>query len=372
MDDNKYMEMALELAQLGRGHTSPNPIVGCVIVEADGNVVGKGYHHKAGEPHAEINALTQAGKRAVGATVYVTLEPCSHFGRTGPCCEALIQAGVKRVVAAAGDPNPKVAGQGFARLRSAGIEVVEGLMEKEACRQNEVFFHWIVTGMPFVAIKYAMTLDGKIATASGDSKWISGEESRKYAHYLRGIYDCILVGKNTVLKDNPELTCRLAEGKNPLRIVLDSKLELPLNSKVFVDGLAPTLVVTGQNVPAAKINNFSELTGVEVIQVPMEKNKLSLKSLLQELSKRKLSSILIEGGSQVHGAFLDENLIQRIYAFIAPKIVGGTNSLSPVGGLGKARIAESLVLREQELIGLGKDILITGRVGKEVSSCLRD
>ncbi len=372
LDDTKYMEMALELAQKAQGETSPNPLVGCVIVDAKGNIVGKGYHHKAGEPHAEINALAEAKELAYGATAYVTLEPCSHFGRTGPCCDALIRAGIKRVVAAAGDPNPQVAGQGFARLQAAGVEVAEGLLEAEAYRQNEVFFHWIVTGMPFVVMKYAMTMDGKIATASGDSKWITGDEARKYAHYLRGIYDCILVGKNTVLKDDPELTCRLVKGKNPLRIVLDTKLEIPLTAKVLTDKQAPTMVVAAQNIVATKVNTFSELTGVEVLQVPMEKNKLSLRALLAELSKRKLTSILVEGGSQVHGAFLDENLVQRVYAFIAPKIIGGAQSLPPIGGFGKGKIAESLVLREKNIQYLDQDILITGRVGKEVALCSQD
>jgi len=372
MDDSKFMKMALELAEKARGSTSPNPLVGCVIVDSEGNIVGKGYHHKAGEPHAEVNALADAGKRAYGATAYVTLEPCSHFGRTGPCSDALIKAGIKRVVAAVGDPNPKVAGRGFAILRAAGIEVLEGVLADEAYKQNEVFFHWMLTGMPFVAVKYAMTLDGKIATANGDSKWISGEESRKYTHKLRSIYDCILVGKNTVIKDNPELTCRMVAGKNPLRIVLDSKLEIPLTAKVLTDGKATTMVVTAQNVADAKIKTFSELTGVEVLQVPIERRELSIRALLLELGKRGLSSILVEGGSQVQGAFLDDSLVQRIYAFIAPKIVGGAKSLPPVGGLGKDKIAESLMLREKEIQCLGDDILITGRVGKEDQVCLQD
>jgi len=226
--------------------------------------------------------------------------------------------------------------------------------------------------MPFVVMKYAMTMDGKIATASGDSKWITGDEARKYAHYLRGIYDCILVGKNTVLKDDPELTCRLVKGKNPLRIVLDTKLEIPLTAKVLTDKQAPTMVVAAQNIAATKVNTFSELTGVEVLQVPVEKNKLSLRALLAELSKRKLTSILVEGGSQVHGAFLDENLVQRVYAFIAPKIIGGAQSLPPIGGFGKEKIAESLVLREKNIQYLDQDILITGRIGKEVASCSQD
>ena len=216
MDDELYMRQALALACLAEGDTSPNPMVGAVIVSADGEVVGEGYHHKAGQPHAEINALKEAKKLARGGTIYVTLEPCSHFGRTGPCCEAIIAAGLKRVVAAVEDPNPKVAGNGFKRLRDAGIEVTVGVCAEEARLLNEKFFHWIVTGRPFVSMKYAMTLDGKIATRTGDSKWITGEDARAYGHYLRKAHDCILVGKNTVLADDPELTTRLVEGRTGL------------------------------------------------------------------------------------------------------------------------------------------------------------
>ena len=251
MDDELYMRQALALACLAEGDTSPNPMVGAVIVSADGEVVGEGYHHKAGQPHAEINALKEAKKLARGGTIYVTLEPCSHFGRTGPCCEAIIAAGLKRVVAAVEDPNPKVAGNGFKRLRDAGIEVTVGVCAEEARLLNEKFFHWIVTGRPFVSMKYAMTLDGKIATRTGDSKWITGEDARAYGHYLRKAHDCILVGKNTVLADDPELTTRLVEGRNPLRIVLDSNCEIPMTAKIF-DGEAETLLVTGTCLPGAK------------------------------------------------------------------------------------------------------------------------
>ena len=209
--------MALDLAEKARGATSPNPLVGCVIVSPDGHVVGKGYHHKAGEPHAEINAMDDAGEKTAGATAYVTLEPCSHYGRTGPCCEALIKAGIKKVVAAATDPNPRVSGRGFRRLDEAGVEVVSGVLADKAYRQNEIFMHYMKTGRPFVALKYAMTLDGKIATVSGDSKWITGVKARTYAHRLRSWYDAILVGRETVAQDDPSLTVRLVEGKNPLR-----------------------------------------------------------------------------------------------------------------------------------------------------------
>ena len=209
MDDKIWMQRAIDLARKGTGLTSPNPLVGAVLVDGEGNVVGEGWHHKAGEPHAEVNALAQAGEKARGTTAYVTLEPCSHYGRTGPCCEALIAAGVKKVVVAIGDPNQKVAGNGIRRLQEEGIEVNVGILAKEAAEINEVFLHWMTTNRPFVALKYAMTLDGKIATGIGDSKWITGGKARTHAHFLRSIYDAILVGKGTVLADDPSLTCRL-------------------------------------------------------------------------------------------------------------------------------------------------------------------
>lgn len=369
MDEEKYMRMALELAAKARGYTSPNPLVGCVIVDAAGAVVGQGYHHKAGEAHAEVNALADAGPKAQGATAYVTLEPCSHYGRTGPCCEALIKAGIKRVVAAADDPNPLVAGKGFARLQQAGVEVKRGVLAAQAYAQNEVFMHWMLSGLPFVAMKYAMTLDGKIATASGDAKWITGTEARTCGHRLRSIYDAILVGRQTVLADDPELTCRLAAGKNPLRIILDRRLNLPQTSKVFTDGKARTITVAAEDADPKKVAAFNKLPQVEVWQVPIEHNKLSLTAILQRLSREKITSVLVEGGSQVHGAFFDAGLVQRVYAFIAPKMIGGAANISPVGGRGAAVIAEGLAVKHTEIKQLGTDFLITGRVGKELTPC---
>lgn len=360
MDDELYMRQALALACLAEGDTSPNPMVGAVIVSADGEVVGEGYHHKAGQPHAEINALKEAKKLARGGTIYVTLEPCSHFGRTGPCCEAIIAAGLKRVVAAVEDPNPKVAGNGFKRLRDAGIEVTVGVCAEESRLLNEKFFHWIVTGRPFVSMKYAMTLDGKIATRTGDSKWITGEDARAYGHYLRKAHDCILVGKNTVLADDPELTTRLVEGRNPLRIVLDSNCEIPMTAKIF-DGEAETLLVTGTS-KQAKAEALQALPKVEVLQLPAVNGKLPVALLLQELAGRNLTSILVEGGSTVHGDFLEAGLVDRIYAFIAPKLIGGKEALTPVGGKGFALMEDCYVLKETETLPLGADILLTGRV----------
>ncbi len=367
MDDELYMRQALALASLAEGNTSPNPMVGAVIVSAEGDVVGEGYHHKAGEPHAEINALKKAKELAHGGTIYVTLEPCSHFGRTGPCCEAIIAAGLKRVVAALEDPNPKVAGTGFKRLRDAGIEVITGICEEEARLLNEKFFHWITTGRPFVSMKYAMTLDGKIATRTGDSKWITGEDARAYGHYLRRAHDCILVGKNTVLADDPELTTRLVEGKNPLRIILDSNCDVPMTAKIF-DGEADTLLVTNTELcgaKQAKAEALQVLPKVEVLQLPVVNGKLSVVDLLEELARRKLTSILVEGGSTVHGDFLEADLVDRIYAFIAPKLIGGREALTPVGGRGFDLIKDCYFLKNTEILSLGNDILLTGRVERK-------
>ena len=333
MDDIKFMRRALELAQMAEGDTSPNPMVGAVIVDGDGNIVSEGYHHKAGQPHAEINALAAAGDKAEGATVYVTLEPCSHYGRTGPCCEALIKAGVKRVVSAVTDPNPLVAGRGLNRLREAGIEVTEHVCEDEAKKLNEKFFFWITHKRPFVSLKYAMTLDGRLAAAGGDSKWITGEEARTYAHNLRKTHDAVLVGKNTVLQDDCELTTRMVEGKNPIRIVLDSNAAIPLNAKIL-NGEAKTIIAVSEAAPQDKLDELQKLTTVEVLKLPQRNGHLDLQVLLEKLAAMEITSVLVEGGSEVHGAFNDAGLAERVYAFIAPKIIGGKNAIGPVGGIG--------------------------------------
>ena len=347
MDDIKFMRRALELAQMAEGDTSPNPMVGAVIVDGDGNIVGEGYHHKAGQPHAEINALAVAGDKAKGAAVYVTLEPCSHYGRTGPCCEALIKAGVKRVVSAVTDPNPLVAGRGLNRLREAGIEVTEHVCEDEAKKLNEKFFFWITHKRPFVSLKYAMTLDGRLADAGGDSKWITGTEARTYAHYLRKTHDAVLVGKNTVLQDDCELTTRMVEGKNPIRIVLDSKATIPLNAKIL-NGEAKTIIAVSEAAPQDKLDELQKLSTVEVLKLPQRNGYLDLQALLEKLAAMEITSVLVEGGSEVHGAFNDAGLAERVYAFIAPKIIGGKEAIGPVGGIGTTDMGKALKLRAVE------------------------
>jgi len=361
MNDEKYMRQALALAAEAEGETSPNPMVGAVIVNDADIIVGEGYHQKAGAPHAEINALRAAKGAARGCTVYVNLEPCAHFGRTAPCCDALIAAGVKRVVTAMQDPNPQVAGQGLQRLRAAGIEVTVGVCADEARVLNEKFLHWITTKMPFVALKFAMTLDGKITDQNKNSQWITGQEARTYAHYLRKTYDAVLVGKNTVLADDPELTTRLVQGKNPVRVILDSRAEIALNAKIF-SGAAPTLLVTSAQAPTDKLAALALLPKVEVVQLPPEDGKLPLGLVLQELARRGLCSVLVEGGGAVHGAFLDAGIVDKVYAFIAPKLLGGARALTPIAGLGGALPDEFAALEKLQIVPLGDDVLLTGRV----------
>ncbi len=371
MTDEDYMQRALELALQAEGDTSPNPMVGCVIVDDDGAIVGEGYHHKAGQPHAEVNALAEAKHLAKGATAYVTLEPCAHYGRTGPCCVALARAGIKKVVVACTDPNPKVAGQGIAYLRLQGIEVVTGVCEAQALRLNERFFTWITQGRPFISLKYAMTLDGKIASGTGDSKWITGEEARTFAHRLRKQHDAVLVGIGTVLADDPELTTRMVRGKNPVRVVLDSGLKISLMAAVL-NPAAETLIVTSTQADAVKAEALNALPNVEVIRLPVQDGLLPIGLVVEALAQRGITSLLVEGGSRIHGAFKDAGLADRVYAFIAPKIIGGSSALTPIGGKGCELIENAWQLDEAECRQLGKEILLTGLAHKGAEVCLPD
>ncbi|MDO4178683.1 MAG: bifunctional diaminohydroxyphosphoribosylaminopyrimidine deaminase/5-amino-6-(5-phosphoribosylamino)uracil reductase RibD [Phascolarctobacterium sp.] len=364
MTDLDYMQRALALALEAEGNTSPNPMVGCVIVNADGEIVGEGYHHKAGEPHAEVNALAEAKQQAIGATAYVTLEPCAHYGRTGPCCVALAKAGIKKVVCACLDPNPKVAGKGVEYLRLQNIEVEVGLCQKEAERLNEKFLTWITKKRPFISMKYAMTLDGKLATQTRDSKWITGEAARTFAHQLRKQHDAILVGIGTVLSDDPELTTRLVRGKNPIRIVLDRDLKISPMAQVL-NPAAQTIIFCGLEASKTKEENLTIFPNVEVVRVPSMGKQLILEYIIEELNKRQITSVLVEGGSEIHGAFRDEELVDRVYAFIAPKICGGRHALSPVAGSGIDEMQDAWNLEEIEIEKFGQDILITGLVPKK-------
>ncbi|MBD3878367.1 MAG: bifunctional diaminohydroxyphosphoribosylaminopyrimidine deaminase/5-amino-6-(5-phosphoribosylamino)uracil reductase RibD [Quinella sp. 1Q5] len=356
------MREALRIARNAEGRTSPNPLVGAVIVK-DGKIIAEGWHRQAGTPHAEIHALNMAGDLARGATLYVTLEPCSHFGRTPPCAQAVINAGISRVVAAMSDPNPKVAGRGFELLRAAGVEVEVGLLETEAQRLNEVFLKWITRRLPFVTMKFACTLDGKIATVAGESQWISGSESRRFTHHLRDINDAILVGVGTVLADNPSLTTRLVVGKNPVRVIVDSNARTPLESKVVNDKSARTVVAVTANAPADKVSALKS-RGVEIITAG-NSERVDLEELMHALAERDITSVLVEGGGTIHFSMLKAKLVDKVFAFIAPKIIGGSRALSAVEGAGFSKLSDAVELNDFTAKALGEDILIIGYV-KEV------
>lgn len=362
--DEKYMRLAMQLAGNAIGRTSPNPLVGAVIVK-DNRVVGCGWHRKAGTPHAEVHALNQAGELAQGADVYVTLEPCAHYGKTPPCSKALVEAKVKNVYGGLLDVNPKVAGKGFKILEDAGIHVEYGFLQDELRKQNEVFFKWIEHKKPFIVLKAAMTLDGKIATATGQSKWITNETSRAYGYKLRDIYDGIMVGINTVIEDNPMLTARVDGGKNPIRIVVDSSLKIDINANVVQDKSARTIVATTDKADKDKILKL-QAQDVDVIVVDKDENdKVDIEKLLDILGQQNICSILVEGGATLSGSFVAKKLVDKVYFFIAPKIVGGKEAKTPVEGTGILNLQEALALKDIQIEKLEEDILIIGRVDKD-------
>ncbi len=362
--DEKYMRLAMQLAGNAIGRTSPNPLVGAVIVK-DNRVVGCGWHRKAGTPHAEVHALNQAGELAQGADVYVTLEPCAHYGKTPPCAKALVEAKVKNVYGGLLDVNPKVAGKGFKILEDAGIHVEYGFLQDELRKQNEVFFKWIEHKKPFIVLKAAMTLDGKIATVTGQSKWITNETSRAYGYKLRDIYDGIMVGINTVIEDNPMLTARVDGGKNPIRIVVDSSLRIDINANVVQDKSAKTIVATTDKADKDKILKL-QAQDVDVIVVDKDENdKVDIEKLLDILGQQNICSILVEGGATLSGSFVAKKLVDKVYFFIAPKIVGGKEAKTPVAGTGILNLQEALALKDIQIEKLEEDILIIGRVDKD-------
>lgn len=354
LKDEEYMGFAIDLASKMKGQTMPNPTVGAVVVK-DGEIIGIGAHLKAGEPHAEVHALRMAGDKAKGSTVYVTLEPCSHFGKTPPCSNLLIEKQVARVVIASTDPNPLVSGGGIKRLEEAGIKVEVGLLREEAEALNDVFFHFIKTKRPYVTLKAATSLDGKIATAIGDSQWITSEEARLDVHRLRHEHDAILVGIGTVLKDNPSLTTRLPEGgKNPIRIILDTHLRTPIESKVVNDQLAETWIITG-NPEKMDVERFTT-KGVRIIQMGEE---ISLTSLLKLLGEEHITSLFVEGGGEVNGSFIREGLINQMILYFAPKVIGGgSRSPSPIGGEGFLRMDDVMELEFKSIEQIGPDLKI--------------
>ena len=360
MSDEIFMREALRIARHAEGRTSPNPLVGAVIVR-DGKIIATGWHRQAGTPHAEIHALNMAGELARGATLYVTLEPCSHFGRTPPCAEKICAAGIKRVVAAMSDPNPLVAGKGFEILRAAGVAVEVGLLEDEARRLNEIFLKWVTRKLPFVTLKFACSLDGKIATSSGESQWISCAASRKFVHHLRDINDAILIGSGTLSADNPHLTTRLVDGKNPVRVIVDSNAKIPLNSNVLTDKSARTIIAVTANAPREKISAIKSFGG-EIITAG-NGERVDLEILMRELAEREITSVLVEGGGKINFAMLSAGLVDKIFAFVAPKIIGGENSLTAVEGAGFAKLSDAVTLKNLTTEKIGDDILITGYTG---------
>lgn len=367
-DHRHYMCQAIELARRGEGRTAPNPAVGSVIVR-DGKVVGEGFHPRAGEPHAEIFALRQAGVQAQGADVYVTLEPCSHHGRTGPCADALIEAGVGRVFVGVTDPNPRVAGQGIARLRQAGIPVEVGVEEQQCHQLLAPFTRHITTGLPYTIYKAAMTLDGKTATASGDSRWISGEQSRLQVHRLRDRVEAIMVGVETVLADDPLLNTRLPDqqGRDPLRVVVDSRLRMPADAKMLGQASKAGTLIACAYRDEKKIAALQQ-AGAEVLVCPGEGNRVSLKTLWLELGKRSVQRLLLEGGPTLAGAALKEGLIDSLMIYVAPKLIGGRSDFGIFSGEGCLKMVNAIPLVELKQQRVGDDILITA----EVERCSQD
>lgn len=352
------MRMALRLAEKAKGRTSPNPMVGAVVVK-NGHVVGRGYHRKAGELHAEAIALKRAGPAAKGATLYVTLEPCSHTNkRTPPCTPLVIRSGVKRVVTAMIDPNPRVSGGGLRTIRKSGTELVTGVLEAEARKLNEAFIKHVTTKMPFVTLKIAQTLDGKIATASGESKWITGEEAREEGRRLRDINDAILVGINTVLKDNPSLTTRIPGGRDPIRVIVDSRLRMPLNAKVLIQkSPAKTMIATLSNVPESKIKKLQHI-GAEVLTIKSAHGRVDLRDLVKKLGKKDIMSVLIEGGAEVNAEALKSNIVDKIVMFIAPTIMTGKDSLCSIGGISPKALDYAIKLHSLTSRFVGQDLMI--------------
>lgn len=357
--DRNYMERALRLASRGGGFVNPNPQVGAVIVR-DGEIIGEGYHEKFGAPHAEVNAIEDAGNSVRDATLYVTLEPCAHYGKTPPCTEKIIESGLKKVQVAVKDPNPRVSGKGIKRLREAGVEVSLGLMEQNARKINEIYFHYVKTERPFVLLKLAMTLDGKIATRTGDARWISSEPSRKLVHELRARYSAVGVGVNTVIADDPRLNVRDAEGPDGARIVFDSGGRTPPDSQLLsLSSSAPTVLITGKNVPEDRLEKF-ESKGAKVWQIPVVQRGLDLDSLLERMGDRGYDSLLVEGGGEIAWSFLDENLVNKIRFFYSPKVVGGREAVPAVGGQGRATVSEGLEVEELTVERVGEDVTIVG------------
>ncbi|MGD0336454.1 MAG: bifunctional diaminohydroxyphosphoribosylaminopyrimidine deaminase/5-amino-6-(5-phosphoribosylamino)uracil reductase RibD [Candidatus Omnitrophota bacterium] len=359
--EHKYfMRIAMRLAQKARGMTSPNPIVGALVVK-NGKIIGKGYHKKAGLPHAEVIALDEAGKKAKRATLYVTLEPCAHFGRTPPCVEKIVASEIKKVVVGMVDPNPLNNGKGLDILKRSGIKVEVGILEDELRRMNEAFIKYITKKEPFITVKVAESLDGKIASRTGDSKWITSDKSRACAHRMRRNYDAIMVGVNTVLRDNPRLDTWFSR-KHPVKIVVDSQLSTPQDANIF-SGAGPAIIVTLAAAPGQETENKKILSEkAKVLEVREKAGQVNLKDMLKKLARLEITNILVEGGGTLNGSLFDEGLVDKVMFFISPRIIGGKDAVSAVMGKGAVRVDRALKLKNISLRRIGEDFLVEGYV----------
>lgn len=395
--DEKYMKLAMNLAKRGEGKVNPNPLVGAVIVK-DNKIISKGYHREFGGNHAEIEAFNNLDSNSDGATMYVTLEPCSHYGKTPPCVDKIIENKISKVIIGCSDPNELVKGKGIEKLKNAGIEVKISNLESECKKLNETFIKYIKVKKPFVVLKNAMSLDGKISTYTGQSKWITGEKSRESVHNLRNKYMGIMVGVNTVIKDNPELTCRLKNGRNPVRIIVDSNLRIPINSKVILNNKNSfnfkllkefnseienindflkednnlkiknkialkdiTIIATTEKVDKEKIK-ILESKGVLVLVTKEKENRVDLNDLMIKLGKLNIDSILLEGGSELNFSAIEERIVDKIVCYIAPKIIGGNSSKTPIGGQGIEKISDVINIKDMKFKSIGEDIVVEGYI----------
>ncbi|MBS4931965.1 MAG: bifunctional diaminohydroxyphosphoribosylaminopyrimidine deaminase/5-amino-6-(5-phosphoribosylamino)uracil reductase RibD [Clostridiales bacterium] len=374
--EENYMRYALELAKKGIGYVNPNPLVGAVLVK-ENQIIGEGYHKKFGGLHAEREAFQNTKESANGATLYVTLEPCCHYGKTPPCTDVIIESGVSKVVIGCSDPNPKVAGKGIEQLKKHGIQVQVGVLRKECEELNRIFFHYIKTKTPYVLMKYAMTLDGKIATVIGESKWITGETAREEVQRTRHQYSAIMVGIGTVIKDDPSLTCRIPNGKNPIRIICDTNLKIPLHSKVVQTAKeVETWIVTCKQERNREKEMVLKEAGCTLLSFSPKKqekegeNKMGipLKELMEELGKRGVDSVLLEGGAELNASALKEGIVNRVQAYIAPTLFGGKEGKTPIGGMGVFQVEQGIHLKEVTIKKIGRDYVIEGEVG----SCLQE
>lgn len=361
MNDYEYMRMALQLAEKGVGWVAPNPMVGAVIVK-DGRIIGKGYHEKYGLAHAERNALAACKEDPRGATMYVNLEPCCHHGKQPPCVDAILEAGISHVLVGSADPNPMVSGKGVRILREHGVRVTENVMKEECDRLNQVFLHYIQTKRPYVVMKYAMTMDGKIAAYTGASKWITGKEARRHVHQQRHRYRAILVGVGTVLADDPLLTCRIEGGRNPIRVVCDSHLRMPLSSQLAATAKQVLTVIATCCTDREKYTAY-EKVGCRILTVPQKDGHVDLQILMQKLGQQKIDSVLIEGGGTLNWSALESGIVQKVQAYLAPKLLGGQQAKTPVGGAGFLSPSESVILKNSAITPLGEDFLIESEVG---------